>query len=149
MSRFVRPEVKVLKLSNGDTLTVKRHLNSGEQRDAFAAMATASEDGNLLRVNRLKVGRAMILAYLLDWSFTDDDGKLVEIRDMGPDVIGAAVDDLWPDDFDEVREEIEKHDGESRAERERRKNGSDGETKLSATSPSPSISAGDTSGSPS
>ena len=46
-SRFVRPDVTVLHISEGDTLTVKRRLNAGEHRAMFARMYLAGVDGQL------------------------------------------------------------------------------------------------------
>ncbi len=79
---------------------------------------------------------------MVDWSHADDDGKPVEISE-------SAVDALFPEDYDELKDAIEAHDNWSREERKRRKNGQGGAIVSSAISPSPSSSAGDTSGSPS
>ncbi len=35
MSKFVPSDVKTLKLKDGDTIVVKKFLNSGEERAAF------------------------------------------------------------------------------------------------------------------
>lgn len=145
MSRFVPPDVRVLKISQGDSITVKRRLNAGEQRAAFAQMATPTAEGSL-RVNPLEMGIAMVLAYLVDWTLTDN-GKLVVIRDQPPDVVRSALNALDPDSFTEIKDAIDAHDVEIRAERERLKNSPDGGTESPATSPSLVAVAGDMSGS--
>jgi hypothetical protein len=146
MSRFVKPETTTLKISRGDTLTVKRRLNSGEQRAAFARMAVAGVDGQR-RIDSTEVGRSLMVAYLVDWSLTDDDGKRVEIADLPPDAVASVLDALDPESFVEIREAIEAHDASIRAEREQEKNGQGGGKESSAISPSPEPLAGATSGS--
>lgn len=121
MNRFVAPETQVLKISRGDTLTVKRRLNAGEQRAAFARMALAGTDG-ALRINPLEVGLATILAYLVDWSLTDASGKVVPISGQAPDVVAAALNALDPGSYAEIREAIEAHDAAVQEAREQEKN---------------------------
>lgn len=147
-SRFVRPDVKVLNISQGDTLTVKRKLNTGDQREAFARMAVPGLDG-AMKIDSSKVGIELVVAYLVDWSLTDDDGRLVEVRGKSPEEILAAVNDLDPDDFAEIRDAISAHDDAVRTRREQEKNDQDGGSGSPAISPSPSDAAGATSGSPS
>jgi len=145
MSRFVKPETKILRISGGDTLTVKRRLNSGEKRAAFARMSESTPSGEL-RVNRLQVGVAMIVSYLMDWSLTDDNGVVVQIREQPPEVVTAALDALDDESYAEIRDAIELHDAETRTAREQEKNGLDGANGSSAISPSPVVAAGDTNG---
>lgn len=145
MSRFVRPETKVLKISQGDTLTVKRRLNSGEQREAFARMYVAGVDG-AMRVNSLAVGLSLVLAYLVDWSLTDDNGKIVAIRDQPVDVVVAALDALEADSYTEIKDAIQAHDVAVREERDTEKKERAGANGSSAISPLPDSVTGDTSG---
>lgn len=116
MNRFVRPETAVLTISQGDTLTVKRRLNAGEQRAMFAQMYTAGVDG-AMRANPMQSGVALVLAYLLDWSLVDESGKTVPIRDQPYATVKAALDALDPLSFAEVRQAIEQHDAAMDAER--------------------------------
>src|SRR5579864_6637013 len=85
-SRFVRPSTRTLTLANGDTLTVKRRLSSGEQRAAFARMYLTGADG-ALSLNTLQTGMAIITAYLVNWSLTDDDGQHVDIAGLSTDAL--------------------------------------------------------------
>lgn len=135
MSRFVRPDVVILKLSDGDTLTVKARLNAGEEHDAFARMIESAPDGSLRR-NLRWAGISLAVAYLVDWSLTDDDGRLVAIRDHAPDAVLAILKALDPDSYKEVREAIEAHDTAVRAKREQEKNGQGGGLGSPAISPS-------------
>ena len=144
-NRFVRPDTRVLKISHGDTLTVRRRLNRGEEAAMFARMYVAAEDG-AMRVNRLQVGLATVVAYLLDWSFVDQDERKVKIDGKSVDELEAILNALDPADFAEIREAIDAHVAEMDAERSSGKQ-SDGETTSPATLPSPVDAGGDTNGS--
>src|SRR3954471_22097962 len=117
MSRFVRPETTVLSISDGDTLTVKNYLTHGEQSRAYARMYRAGGEG----VDPQMVALSMVLAYLLDWSLTDDAGQQVLIRDKSDDDVRAVLESLHTDDFDEIREAIKAHEGRMAAARQEKK----------------------------
>lgn len=141
MSRFVRPDTTVLKISQGDTLTVKRRLNSGEERALFARIYLAGVDGKLT-VNPFQHGIGMVTAYLVDWSLTDDEGKRVAIDKLSIEALTNVLNGLEPTSFGEIRQAVEEHDDAMRAEREEIKNDPDGAKALPAISPSPSDAAG-------
>ena len=82
-SRVVQSECDVLKITRGDTLTVKRRLNAGERRAMFEAMRVNGE------YQRSLVGIAAVIAYLVDWSLTDGAGKLLVIAGK-PDTVKRA-----------------------------------------------------------
>lgn len=109
MSRFVHPETTILTLANGDTLTVKKWLNEGETREAYSRMYRESTNGTS-HIHPQQVGRSMVLAYLLDWSLTDDTGKQVVIREKSVEEVGAALDQLFPDEFEEIHAAIKAHE---------------------------------------
>lgn len=146
MSRFVRPETVTLAISDGDTLTVKHRLNSGEERGLFSRMYLAGSNGQL-KVNPFQTGLALVTAYLLNWSLTDDDGARVPIANLSVDDLGRVLDGLDPETYGEIREAIEAHDNAVRVEREQVKKAKDGGTPLPVTSPSLSGVTGDTNGS--
>jgi hypothetical protein len=137
MSRFVTPDTQTLQLSQGDTLVVKKRLNAGERRQMFSAMYRETAAG-ALKVNPIKTGLSTILGFLLDWSFRDDAGKPVVIRDQPPEVVTAALDALEPESFEEVLRAIEAHEAAMTAEREQAKNAQGGGKQLPVISPSPS-----------
>lgn len=143
-SRFVSPQLNILPISQGDTLTVKRRLNRGEQSEMFARMRAA--DGT---IDRVKVGLETVLAFLMDWSLTDDAGAIVPYRDLDAEGRAHVLNSLDPDDFTEIREAIEDHVAAVAAAREAEKKTQAGATGSSATSPSPAGAAGVTNGSPS
>jgi hypothetical protein len=146
MARFVTPETVTLHLSDGDTITIRRRLNTGEQRAMFAHWSVPGADGKPT-VNWLAVGPATVGAYLLDWSVTDPSGAPVVIKGQPYDVIVAAFDHLEPEDSTEIRAAIDAHieaEAAARAEEKKTRNAapSDG-----AISPSPFAVAGASSGS--
>lgn len=140
-SRFTRPDTATLKISDGDTLTVKRQLSSGEQRALYARMYVAGADGRV-RSNPFTSGVCVVAAYLIDWSIMDNDGRRVEIRDKSIDELTAVLDALDPESFKEIKQAIEAHENAMTAERDAAKKLRDGESNEPATSPSPVAVAG-------
>lgn len=113
-SRFVRPEVKVIELSNTDTITVKRKLNHGETVDARARMFPRKEDGTITADPRL-YQHGLVLAYLIDWNLVDDHGEIVPIRGLSPADMESTLNALDEDDFAEIVRAIEIHVNEAAA----------------------------------
>jgi hypothetical protein len=137
----VRPQTTVITLAPGETITVKTRLTAGEQREAYARLYTAGADGKL-RVNPLQSGLAMMTTYLVDWNLTDDDGALVPIRGVPIEELEAALDNLDPDDYAEIKAAIEAHEATQRAVRAALKKTLSGSPADGPTSLSPSESAG-------
>jgi hypothetical protein len=145
--RFVRPETRTLPISRGDTITVKRRLNTGEQRAMFARMYFATADGGT-RTNPFQVGLSTVLAYLVDWTVKDEAGQLVPIAGLPVEDLITTLDATDPETFAEIKEAVEAHQDAQDAARSAEKNGQGGGTQSPATSPSPPAAAGATSGSP-
>lgn len=145
-SRVVRPETVKLDISQGDWLLVKKRLNAGEQRAMFARMYVAGVDGRL-QSNPLGISVAKILAYLLDWSLTDPQGKQIRIAGQSVTVVQEALDSLDPDSFGEIRRAVDAHEEAMAVEREQEKNDRAGESTSAAISPLPSAAAGALTGS--
>jgi len=143
MSRFVKPDTALLTLANGDTLVVKVRLNTGETRALRAAILAGTEQSHADRA-----AFPVVLAYLLDWTITDD-GRPVVIREQPADVVRAVLDALDYDDFIEIANAIGDHVQRETVRRAEEKKTPTGATVSSATSASPSVAAGVTSGSPS
>ena len=146
MSRFVRPETVTLRISQGDTLTVKKRLSSGEQREAYARLYRPGADGTL-QVDRLQSGLALMTAYLVDWSLTDDDGAAVPIRGLSIGELEQVINNLDSDSFREIREAIETHEQTMEAERAREKKLRAGVNGAESTYSSLSVPAGLSTGS--
>lgn len=122
-SRVVAPGTKRLDLSQGDWLLVKQQLNAGETMDLFERAApgfdiTAGVD--LKRLAPTKVGMAIVLAYLLDWSLVDDDGGPIPIRDATPDEKEAALRLLDLESLVEIMDAISTHDAANREKKRAR-----------------------------
>ena len=81
-------------------MLIKKQLTAGEQREIFARMikpmhasvsgaATPNGGGDHLEIDTLQTGLSRVLAYLVDWSLVDGDGKPVVIRHQPIDVVTA------------------------------------------------------------
>jgi hypothetical protein len=141
-SRVVRPDTDVLEISNGDTLTVRRLLNHGEQTAAYQRMYIAGVDGQL-RANVLQTGMALVTAYLLDWTLVDLDGKPIPIAGKPIEDIESALNAIDHQSFLEIKEAIEQHERKVLKGRAAGKLHDGGPTSP-GTSPSPDAAAGDT-----
>lgn len=135
-SRFVKPAVTVIPLSDGDSITVKSRLNHGEQADAHARMYTEASPDGTVSVDRRRVSDAIILAYLVDWTFCDSEGELVPIRGVSAEELDATLRSLDPFDWIELRDAIMAHDVAVAQARASEKKSPAGELALPATSPS-------------
>ena len=144
-TRFVRPETVTLQISEGDTLTVKKRLTSGEQRAAHARLYHANGD-NGLKLNPLALGLAVVSAYLIDWSLTDANGIKVEIRNQPIEILEGAINDLEPESFDEIRQAIEDHERAQAAARAEEKKLRAGARLSPSISGSPAVVVGGTNG---
>jgi hypothetical protein len=138
-SRWSRPDTAKIDISNGDWLLVKRRLSWGEQRGAYVRAIAA---GGGERPRPAQLGLEMVVAYLLDWSLTDDNGAQVPIRGLDPDALTAVIDNLDPDTYGEIRKAIEAHEDRVNEERAQAKKLRDGVSGSAAISPSPSAAGG-------
>src|SRR5262245_51273878 len=121
-SRFVRPDSVVIPISDGDTITVKRRLDHGEEHEKHARLYYVEPEEGRLRVDPLRVPMAPETAYLLDWSIGDEQGK-VEIRGLAPEALERVLDKLDPEAFAEIGRAIAQHEGaqaEARAQEKKR-----------------------------
>jgi len=111
--RVRRPATDRLELSEGDFLIVKQDLTAGEYR-AFLRAATkpvalAAGAPSAMELDPIAAGEALVLAYLLDWSFQDADGRPLVIADQPPAVVRAALDHLDSATYMEVQRAIQTH----------------------------------------
>jgi len=120
-SRMRRPEDLRLPLSGDDWILVKKHLTWGEKRDYEVRMMKRVTQGTGVELEPAQLGIALAVAYLLDWSYTDTEGRPVVIRDVGDDVKTAAIRSGEPEYMDEVIAAIIGHDGAMRELRETEK----------------------------
>ena len=109
MSRFIKPEIVRLPLSHGDWITVKKYLTAGEQRRAETRLLKAAPAGGLPQVNWELVQLSPVVEYLIDWSFVDDAGHPVPIRDMPADVVIDILNSLDSDSFTEIVDALNAH----------------------------------------
>lgn len=115
-SRFVHPNEDTITLDNGDTLTVRRRLNVGEQRASFRACYDVVEQngsGPTLVWDPTKLGAAKVAAFLIDWQLAEAPA----IR--GLDLLQriAVIENLDPSDFFEIKDAIDAHEAKQIAAR--------------------------------
>jgi len=110
MSRFVKPDVVRLNLTGGDYIVVKRQLTAGEQRRVFAKTAKTVKAGQPIEIDLEKAGISNLVEYLVDWSFTDQDGKPVPIKDMPSEYVVDVLNSLDADSFQEITDAINAHE---------------------------------------
>ena len=101
--RFVQPKVTRLQLSDGDFVDIKHELTAGEERESFARMTKSLEAGKVAQLNPEQVQLSTLVAYILGWSFTDKDGRPVEVSE-------SAIRQLDPETFVEIHKAIEAHE---------------------------------------
>jgi hypothetical protein len=102
MGDFVRPEVVRLSLSGNRWIDVKKRLNAGESRKMFARVVKDMTAGEKAQLDPEQVGLTKLVAYVLGWSFTDDEGKPVPFSLSG-------IDNLDPDVYAEMIKAIDEH----------------------------------------
>lgn len=132
--RFVQPETVTLQISDGDWIEVKKRLTTGESRRSKAVLVKEVRQDGRMTPDFEMVGIAEVLAYLVDWSLKDKDGKPSRIDTDAKK--RAAIDQLDDDTFEEISDAIAAHvkaEEEARAEAKKPK---DGGIKSEATSPS-------------
>jgi hypothetical protein len=141
-SRVRRPELDVLPISQGDTITVKRFLTAGEFRELIRAAtkpvrldaASAASGKDLaFEIDPTESGVATVLAYLVDWTFTDFNGRPLVIRDQPASVVRAMLDLIDADSYMEVQRAIQEHDTTVRAFAAAEKKMTSGATPLEPT----------------
>lgn len=112
--RVRRPATVRLELSQGDYLIVKQDLTAGEYRELLRASTkplelSAGGSAPKLELDPMAAGQAMVLAYLLDWSFTDPDGRPLVIADQPPAQVRSILDSIDSDAYMEVQRAIQQH----------------------------------------
>lgn len=126
MSRVVKQETVRLALTQGDWIEIKKRLNAGEHQDMFARMVKpvhASGNGTgatpiTLEVDPIQATISTAVAYLVDWSIVDDDGKLLVIKRQPPDVVAAKLRALDMESYTEITQAIQAHEAAVSAERQ-------------------------------
>jgi hypothetical protein len=139
MADFVVPTVDRIPLEGGEWIDVKRELNVGDARRLFARKIKSMEPGKAVEFNAEEMGRASVLAYVVEWSWS----RLGAAYRFSED----ALDNMTQRRFIEIRKAVEAHEARVEAELSDRKNEPTGESGPKPISVSPDTSIGVTSGS--
>jgi hypothetical protein len=95
-------------------------LSYGEQQAAFARMYLPASNGSL-RVNPLLTGMGTVVAYLVDWTVTDDSGQIVPIRGLDAEAVTEVLNLLEPESFAEILAAIQTHEAAMAQARQEKK----------------------------
>lgn len=109
MSAFITPRTRLLTLPSGESITVRERLTHGERTASYARMSTLTPDGKRV-VDALKSGDAIIIAYLVDWTFADDSGAVVSIRGLPADDLQSVLDNMDHEAVLAIKTAIEAHE---------------------------------------
>jgi hypothetical protein len=120
MSRFLKPDVVRINLTGGDWITIKNQLTAGEQRRVFARTAKVVKAGQPIEIDLEKAGVANLVEYLVDWSFVDEAGRPVAIKDMPAEYVIDVLNSLDQDSFNEITQAITDHETALEAEKKSR-----------------------------
>jgi hypothetical protein len=135
-SRVVRPETVRINISDGDWIDVKKRLNAGEARRVYTRMVKTAEAGKPFELDPFQVGRSQVMAYLVNWSFTDQPITGEFGQPASPEVIGEALDNLDLESFNEIAQAVAAHETAMNAERDAEKKVKSSETASAPTSES-------------
>jgi hypothetical protein len=139
-SWFARGGTVRIALSGHQWIEVKEELNAGEARKVFSGLVKKMNAGQATELDPEKVGLTKLLAYLVNWSARDRDGRPEPIDE-------STIDNLTQERYRELVAAVDAHDAACEARRAARKNGQDGETPSARTSPSLAAAVGASSGS--
>lgn len=122
MSEFVEPDVERLQLSGENRwIDVHKELNAGQYDEMNAGVIKDLRAGETPTLDFQKVASYKILAYVVNWSFIDSNGKSVPVS-------AASIANLKKRTRNEIAKLVEAHDAKSEQEIEERKNGSEPST---------------------
>lgn len=119
-SWFVTPETVQVPLPDGQWIELKKRLTAGEARKAMASLVSEVRTDGRMTPNLEMVGKAEVIAYLVDWSLVDAHGRRVSIDTPAKKL--AAIDNLDEDHYTVIADHVSKHIAEMTAEREAEKN---------------------------
>lgn len=121
-SVLVMPRTIRLPLSGEQWVEVRERLNHGEHT-ALNESLYVLIDGDYV-FNPLKWNDAIVIAFLVDWNLTGDDGQVLPIRGTSRDELAATLRHIDEDAFLEIKSAVQTHVdalSAARAEKKRRR----------------------------
>ncbi len=118
---FVKPDVVRLPLAGGDWVDIKKRLTAGEYRDRLAKEYKQDELSGRLSMDIRQTGLALLVAYIVEWSFVNDREQPVPFSE-------DALKGVDIDTFRELLEAVQAHDDADEALRSEEKNARAGAT---------------------
>lgn len=113
--------------ADADWVDVKAELNAGETRAVFTDTVKHMQAGERATIDPQQVGITKLLQYVLAWSFTDADGRVIPFS-------ASALNNLNVESFNEVYAAVDWHDDQVDQRRKERKNAQGIRSASSATS---------------
>jgi hypothetical protein len=135
VSDVVVPRTTVLPLLGGRSITVREELNHGQHTAMQARKYRETEQGEL-RLNAHTVSDAIVIAYLVDWTLTDQRGKPIAIMGLPPNELQDVLNNLRQPVAEEVKRAIQAHDAAANATAEALKKTESTDAPSPSTSPS-------------
>jgi len=135
MSDVVVPGTTTLALSRGRSITVRKELNHG-QHTAMQARKYRETDEGTLRINPATISDAVVIAYLVDWTLTDQRGQPIEILGLPANELQDVLNNLRQPVADEVKRAVQAHDAAVQAAAEAEKKTESPGAPSPSTSPS-------------
>lgn len=110
MSRFVRPETVTITISQGDRIVLAKRLTAGQEIDQWARTVKVMKAAGESELSPERLIMTKVISYLVNWTLTDDTGRLVPILDQPADVVEAALRRLDGESFREIRDAVNAHE---------------------------------------
>ncbi len=114
--------------ADAEWIEVKNELTAGEQRAVYGRLVKELHFGERASLNPEQVGLSKVIAYLVNWSLSDD-GKVVPVSEDSVNALDGAT-------YGEIVNAIDHHEEQVELARAARKNDQDGKVTSEATSPS-------------
>ena len=140
-SKVVVPETVRLALADEEWIRVKKRLNAGEMIELFQR---STNPADTTKPDPTLAPLALVLAYLVDWSFVDPQGEPIVLVDESAETKRAALLSLEFDTYTDIIAAIRDHD---QSQRQEKKRPSVGATTSFETLPSRDVLVGDMNGS--
>lgn len=135
---IVPPETDTITLSDGDTITIKTRLNTGELRAVLKR--SRSESPSAAALDQLEYAYQLVVAHLVDWA--SPSGRWPPIKGEPESVRLALIDALDHDDYIAIKNAVVAHVHRIGEAREAAKKKTDGTPTSASISPLPSVADG-------
>jgi hypothetical protein len=128
-------------LPGGHWVEVKACLNHGEHQEMYEALYVENAEGQVMK-QPFKMAEAVVLAYLVDWSYVDLDGQPLTLRGKSRDERHQILKNFYQDYYLDVKDAVDAHHAAVTRERAQKKRLRSGGDASPMTLPSPADAVG-------